>query len=620
VFWAKGFQQAIGTPWWYGVNSEDGASSVAATNLLFGSCAVLPIPDYARTDALMIIGANPWVSKGSFLHDPRMREHIQGVVDRGGRVFVVDPRRTETAERFEHVALRAGTDAWFLLSLIHVLVTEGLCDEQFLSELTTGYDELAAQAGRFPPERTEPITGVAAETVRDVARALGRARASVVYGRTGTCTQRFGTLNNVLHQAVNVLTGNVQKPGGWVFGWSPVPVAEMSEKMKLATFDKTHTRVSGLPDSFGFLPSSALYDEIMVPGEGQVRAIAMIGSNTIVSGPSGHKLVEALEALGTFFAIDLYVNETNKYADYILPCTTMYEREDIPLVFFDRFVRPSLQVTEAVTEPAGDARPEWEILEDLAKRMGLGGAYGNAPQRFLAKLGLRIKPRQMADLLLRTGKVGDWFGLRRNGWSWKKLLEKAPHGVVLHEDLPIEPLKGRLQHPDGKIHLADPRVMAEITRLEDEHTRQDPAFPLRLIGLREVRSHNSWMHNSEKLMPDSRRLTLRIHPADAANLGLAEGDEATVASTAGEIVVPVTLTDELIEGTVALPHGWGHAGSWQRANAAGGATSNFLASSRPEDVEALSGSTVLNGIPVRVEPVVVVPLFTEEESEPAVAG
>ena len=618
VFWAKGFQQAIGTPWWYGVNSEDGASSVAATHLLFGKCAVLPIPDYARTDALMIIGANPWVSKGSFLHDPRMREHIQGVVDRGGRVFVVDPRRTETAERFEHVALRAGTDAWFLLSLMHVLVTEGLCDDSFLAEHVTGFEELAAHARRFPPERTEAITGVAPDVVRDVARTLGRARASVVYGRTGTCTQRFGTLNNVLHQALNVLTGNIQKPGGWVFGWSPVPIAEMSEKMKLATYDVTHTRVSGLPDSFGFLPSSALYDEIMVPGDGQVRAIAMIGSNTIVSGPSGHRLVEAFEELDTFFAIDLYVNETNKYADYILPCTTMYEREDIPLVFFDRFVRPSLQVTEAITEPAGEARPEWEILEDLARRMGLGGAYGNAPQRFLAKLGLRITPRQMADLLLRTGKAGDWFGLRRSGWSWKKLLERAPHGVVLHEELPLGPLSKRLGHPDGKIHLAEPRVMAEIARLEA--AQDDPSYPLRLIGLREVRSHNSWMHNSEKLMPDSRRLTLRVNPADAARLGLGEGDEATVVSTAGEIAVPVTLTDELIEGTVALPHGWGHAGGWQRANAAGGATSNFLASNRAEDVEALSGSTVLNGIPVRVEPVVTIPILTEEQIERAVAG
>jgi formate dehydrogenase len=267
-------------------------------------------------------------------------------------------------------------------------------------------------------------------------------------------------------------------------------------------------------------------------------------------------------------------------------------------------IRPSLMVTEAITAPAGECRPEWEILDDIARRMGLGGAYSNAAQRWLAKtLRLRIKPRQMADLLLRTGKAGDWFGLRRSGWSWKKLAERAPHGVVLHEDLPLRPIKGRLQHPDRKIHLADPKVMAEITRLEREGV--DPDHPYRLIGLREVRSHNSWMHNSLKLMPDSRRLLLRIHPADADTLGLAEGDGARITSTAGEVVVPVTITDEMIQGTVALPHGWGHDGSWQRANAAGGATSNFLASSRPEDVEALSGSTVLNGIPVRIEPVTV---------------
>lgn len=602
VFWGKGFQDAVGTPWWYGVNSEDAASHVAATHILFGACGVLPIPDYRRTDVLMIIGANPWVSKGSLLHDPRMRDHMQGVVDRGGRVFVVDPRRTETAERFEHVALRAGTDAWFLLSVLQVIFSEGLADEEFLASHTLGADGLRREALRFPPEATEAITGVPADTVRDVARAIGRADAAVAYGRTGTCTQKFGTLNNVLHQAVNVVTGNIQKPGGWVFGWSPIPTAEMSEKMGLATYDEKHTRVAGLPDSFGFLPSSALYDEIMVPGDGQIRAFAMIGGNSVVSGPSGHRLIEALEALDTFFAIDLYMNETNRYADYILPCTTMYEREDLPMQFLDRFIRPSLQVTEAITEAPGECRPEWEILDELARRMGLGGAYSNAAQRWLAKtVGLRIKPRQMADLLLRTGKAGDWFGLRRNGWSWKKLATQAPHGVVLHEDLPLRSLKGRLQHPDKRIHLADPKVIAEIARLEQDRD-VDLDRPYRLIGMREVRSHNSWMHNSLKLMPDSRRLLLRIHPTDAETLGLAEGDEARITSTAGEIVVPVTLTDEMIEGTVALPHGWGHNGSWQRANAAGGATSNFLASSRVDDVEALSGSTVLNGIPVRIEP------------------
>ena len=603
VFWGKGFQDAIGTPWWYGVNSEDGASSVAATKLLFGACGVLPIPDYRRTDVLMVIGANPWVSKGSFLHDPRMREHMQGVVERGGRVFVVDPRRTETAERFEHIPLRAGTDAWFLLSVLQVLFSEGLVDEDFLARYTVGADRLRAEALRFPPEATEAITAVPADTVRDVARAIGRAGAAVAYGRTGTCTQKFGTLNNVLHQAVNVVTGNIQRPGGWVFGWSPIPTAEMSEKMGLATYDETHTRVAGLPDSFGFLPSSALYDEIMVPGDGQIRAFAMIGGNSVVSGPSGHRLVEALESLDTFFAIDLYMNETNKYAHYLLPCTTMYEREDFPMQFLDRMIRPSLMVTEAVTAPAGECRPEWEILDELARRMGLGGAYSNAAQRWVAKrLNLRIKPRQMADLLLRTGKAGDWFGLRRNGWSWKKLTTRAPHGVVLHEDLPLRPLEGRLQHPDKKIHLADTKVMAEITRLEQENA-VDVERPYRLIGMREVRSHNSWMHNAPRLMPDSRRHLLRIHPADAEALGLVEGDEARITSRAGEIVVPATLTDEIIPGTVALPHGWGHNGSWRRANASGGATSNFLASSRVEDVEALSGSTVLNGIPVRIEAV-----------------
>ena len=600
VIWSKGFQKAIGTPWYYGINSEDGGSRIAAFKILYGQCADMPIPDYRRTDLMVIIGANPWVSKGSLVSDPRIREHMTDIVERGGRVIVVDPRKTETAKIFEHIAIRGGTDPWFLLSILHVLVEQRLYDEDFVQQWTTGFDQWSEILERFPPAATEHITGVPAANVVELAEAIGRAKAAVVYGRTGTCTQKFGTFVNMLQDFVNIITGNLQRPGGWVFPWSPVPMAELAKMTKLDTYDEVHTRVAGLPDAYGILPANALADDIATPGKGQIRAMVLLASNCVVSSPDGRRLAHALAQLETMVSLDLYVNETNRHAHYVLPVTSMYEREDLPIPFLDKFIRPSLQVTEAVVEPIGQCRPEWEILDEIARRMGLGSADTVWIQRQMARIGLRMRPRTIADLLLRVGKGGDLFGLRRSGWSWRKLREQAPHGVVLHEYHPLAPLEHMIRTPDGKIPLTDPRIMSELARLESEEINA-PDFPLRLIGMREMKSHNSWMHNTERLMPASRTLTLRISPADAANGGLTDGELARVTSKTGSIEIPVTITNDMSEGTVALPHGWGHNGGWQRANAAGGATSNVLASSRPEDLEKLAAMSVLNGIPVRME-------------------
>jgi anaerobic selenocysteine-containing dehydrogenase len=602
VIWSKGFQSALGTPWYYGINSEDGGSRIAAFKILYGQCADMPFPDYRRTDLMMIIGANPWVSKGSLVSDPRIREHMTDLIERGGRIVVVDPRRTETAKMFEHVAIRGGTDAWFLLSILHVLVERRLYDEKFVHQWTTGFDQWADIFERFPPECTEPITGVPAATVVELAEAIGRAKAAVVYGRTGTCTQKFGTFVNVLQDFVNIITGNLQRPGGWVFPWSPVPMAELARMTKLDTYDEVHTRVAHLPDSYGILPANALADDISTPGKGQIRAMLLLASNCVISSPDGNRLAGALEQLETLVSLDMYVNETNKHAHYVLPVTSMYEREDLPIPFLDKLTRPSLQITEAVIEPVGQCRQEWEILDELARRMGLGSADSTWIQRQFARVGLRLSPRATADMLLRVGKGGDLFGLRRSGWSWRKLRERAPHGVVLHEYHPLAPLKDKIDTPDGKIPLADPRVMSEMARLDSEEANSSE-FPLRLIGMREMKSHNSWMHNTERMMPASRTLTLRISPADANDAGLHDGDLVRLTSKTGCIEIPVTVTIDMSRGTVALPHGWGHRGGWRRANTAGGASSNDLASSRPEDLERLAAMSVLNGIPVRMEPV-----------------
>ncbi len=599
AMWGKSFAKAIGTPWFYGVNSEDGASRVAAYKLLYGHCAHMPIPDVRRTGALLMLGANPFVSKGSFIHDPLLRQHMAEIVERGGRVWVVDPRRTTTAEQFEHIGIRAGTDAWFLLSLLHVIVERDLYDRAFVAAWTTGFERWKRELERFTPELCERLTGVPAATVVDVAEAIAGSRSAVVYGRTGTCTQRFGTLTNALQDFVNIATGNVQCPGGMVWAWSPVAIGPIAEAMKMATFDAVRTRVKGLPDTYGFLPSSALADEILTPGEGRIRGMVMIGSNPVVTAPAGQRLAEALEDLDVFVALDFYMNETNRYADYILPTTNMYERQDSPLHFANRYVRPSLKVTDRVVDPPGQAREEWAILDDIAKSMGIGSAHGYRVQRLLARAGLRMTPRGMADLLIRTGPVGDLFGLRRGGWSWRKLEQRAPSGVVLHEFLPLAPLKKFIKTPNRKIPLDHPTLLGELERLKAaDGDGASSRYPLRMIGMREMTSHNSWMHNSSRLMPPSRRHSIRISPVDAARLRIVDGDDVTVTSPAAQLVTVATVTDEMTPGTIAVPHGWGHHGGWRRANAAAGPTSNLLSS----EVEAASGTSVLNGIPVRVEP------------------
>lgn len=597
VMWGKTFLKAIGTPWFYGINSEDGASRVAAFKLLYGHIAHMPIPDVRRTQAMLVLGANPKVSKGSFIHDPHMPQHMREIVERGGRVWVVDPRRTTTAAEFEHVGIRAGTDAWFLLSVLNVLISRGLYDEEFVERWTTGFGFWTEAVTAFPPEVTEELTGVPADIVIDIAEHIGRADSAVVYGRTGTCTQRFGTLTNVLQDMINIITGNLQREGGMVWAWSPVPIGPITEAMKLATFDHVRTRVSNLPDTYGFLPSSALPEEILTPGEGQIRALVMMGSNPVVTGPNGSKLVDALEDLEVFAALDFYVNDTNRHAHYILPTTTMYERDDVPIQFSNRYVRPALRITEKVVDAPGQAREEWVILNDIARRMGLGGAHGTAVERFLAKRGLAMTPKMLADLLIRIGSAGDLFGLRRRGWSWKKLAEQAPHGVVLHEYLPLKPLKKLIKTADGKIPLTHPTIVTEFLRLERAHgDGAEDGYPLRMIGMREMTSHNSWMHNAARLMPPGRQHSIRINPDDAAELGVRSGDLVSVTSPAGEVQTHATVTDEMVRGTIAMPHGWGHTGGWRRATAAGGATSNLLSS----EVEQASGTSVLNGIPVRV--------------------
>ena len=598
VLWTKGFLDALGSPHYYTAGSQDVNNRFAASALLYGSPLLVPIPDIARTDFLFMVGANPLVSHGSVLSAPRVREQLLAITDRGGRVVVVDPRRTETARQFEHLPVHPDSDGWLLLSMLNVIFEEGLADKTYLAAHTAGWEFIAHQAAAYPPESTEQRTGIEPERLREVARAFAKAEHAAAYGRTGSCLGRFGTLVAFLLDALNAVTGNLDRPGGAVFGDPPIPLDEIGEKAGLDTYGKTRSRFGNIPDVLGNLPATLLPREITTPGERQIRALFVSAGNPVLSVPDGNALEAALGQLDLMVSLDFYVNETNKHADYVLPSTTFLEREDIPVALMGFFSTPFAQTTEPVVEPAGEARQEWEVIDELSRSVGVA-PYSPPALRRLARLGIRVTPRRLIDFLLRLGRRGDLFGLRRSGLSLAKLA-RHPHGIVLDDHVATGVLNRKVRHKDGRVHLHAAEISSELDRVAALNGERSD-FPLKLIGMRELRSHNSWMHNAALLMRGGRTHSLRMHPDDATEAGIADGDRVTVASTSGSVEVPVSVTDEMTPGTVALPHGWGHCGGWQLANEVGGVNVNLLAPSSPESLERLAGMAHLNGIPVRVE-------------------
>jgi anaerobic selenocysteine-containing dehydrogenase len=597
--WVVGFLSAIGSKHYYTASSQDVSNRFAASALLYGSPFLLPIPDLKRTDLLLMFGANPLVSHGSVLTAPRIKDQLSGIVARGGRVIAVDPRRSETARAFEHVAVNPDSDAWLLLSILQVIFAEGLEDAEALGEQARGSDFVRAVAAEHPPEQTEARTGVPEESVRRLARDLAAADHAAVYGRTGSCLGRNGTLVSFLLDALNVATGNLDREGGAMFGSGPIDFAKLAEDLGVGTYAAIRTRVGALPEVLGQLPASVMAKEMQTAGKGQIRALFVSAGNPVLSVPNGDELERAMSGLELSVGIDLYLNDTNKHADFVLPATTFLEREDFPLPFLTLHTTPFVQWTERVVDPYGEARQEWEIIEQISRRIGVVPS-ASSPLRRLGRLGIRLSPRRLIDLLLRAGPDGDRFGLRRKGMNLRRVASD-PHGTVLRPYLEAGVLRREIRHRDGRVRLDPPEILEEVERLRSQNGR-DPRYPLRLIGLRELRSHNSWMHNAALLMRGGRTHAARVNPDDAAEVGVEDGERCRISSRHGTIELPAKLTDEVKRGTIAVPHGWGHrGGGWSTANSAGGANVNLLTSSDPADLERLAGMAFLNGVPVRIE-------------------
>lgn len=593
----------------FSAGSQDINNRFVASQLLYGSPFALPVPDVLRTDLLVVIGANPMVSHGSAVTLPRIRDRMCDIVRRGGRVVVVDPRRTETAAQFEWLGIVPDGDAFFLLSVLHVLFGEGLADEAALARQADGVRWLRRLAEPFSPEATELRTGIAPDRLRALAHDLATAQRAAVYGRVGTSVGQSGTLTTYLLDAVNLVAGNLDRPGGSMFGGYGFPAERWLMKAAagaMRAMYRRRSRIGGFPSVLGTEPASVMAKEITTPGAGQIRALFVSAGNPVLSVPNGDELERALGELDLMVGIDLYVNETTAHCDYVLPATTMYERDDFPVVFQALQPTPFRQATEAVIAPVGQARPEWAVIDDLTGRLWRASpvfATLKAVRKVLAPLGVKISPRPIADAVIRLGAGGDRFRLRPGRLTFARLTARQPHGVVLAPNLRAGVLADTVVYRGRRMRLRHEQIAAEVDALA---RRAEPAdYPLRLIGMRELRSENSWLHNAPLLMRGERTQRALVHAGTATAAGIADGDVVRIVSRHGAIELPAALTAEIMPGVVAVPHGWGHSGSggWSVANAAGGASVNALMSSAPEDLERLAGMARLTGVPVRIEPV-----------------
>jgi anaerobic selenocysteine-containing dehydrogenase len=586
--------------------SQDVNNRFVASQLLYGTPLALPVPDVLRTDLLVVIGANPVVSHGSVLTLPRIKDRMHDVVKRGGRVLVIDPRRTETAAQFEWLGIVPDGDAYLLLSLLQVMFSENLVDRERLSQQADGLGWLELLAQPFSPESTADRTGIDPATVRSLAGDLVRTERAAVYGRVGTSIGENGTLTTYLLDAVNVVAGNLDVPGGSMFGRFGLPgerwLNAVGGALLRTIYARRRSRIGGFPSVLASEPAGVMAKEITTPGRGQVRALFVSAGNPVLSVPNGDELERALESLELMVGIDIYVNETLAHCDYVLPATSMYERDDFPLPFQTLQPTPFRQATEAVIAPVGQARQEWEIIDDLTRRLWRrtpGFAALGVLRKALSAFGVQLRPRLLVDAVIRLGEGGDRFGLRR-GLSFSKLTGRHPHGTVLAPNLRNGVLRDTVVYRGRRVRLQHDQIAAEVGKLS--RRRAPDGYPMRLIGMREARSENSWLHNSPLLMRGERLQQARMHVDDAAAADIVDGDTVRITSPYGEIELPVVLTKDIVVGVVAVPHGWGHKGTagWRVANGAGGANVNRLMSSDPADIEGLAGMARLTGVPVRV--------------------
>lgn len=623
------FTKSLGSRNVFSASTVDQFPKQLASGLMFGTALSVPICDIDRTDYMIILGANPLVSNGSLMTAPNYGARLRRLRERGGKVVVIDPRRTKTATAAnEHLFIKPGTDAWFLFAIVHTLYDENLVDPGVLAEHTQDLDKIEELARDYSPESVAERCGIPAEEIRRIAREFAAAPSACLYARIGTCTQEFGTIASWLPEVIHVLTGNLDRPGGAMFTKAAHGPPNTKGKPGVGRGirpPRARSRVRGLPEIFGEFPCSVMAEEIETPGEGQIKAMVTIAGNPVLSTPNGERLDKALSTLDFMVSVDIYLNETTRHADVILPGPSPLEDIQFDPAFISLSVRNVARYSPAIFPLPETMQPEWQTLLRLASIVSGGGPNpdinvvdgmvigqliqrelkkenspiaGREPAEILKALEPRVGPERLIDFMLRTGPYGEGFGANPDGLTLDKVAN-APNGGI---DLgPLEPrIPEVLRTASGKIEMAPQPILEDLQRLKaaEENGKHDDFV---LIGRRHLFTNNSWLNNLQSLTAGKAACTALINPADAERLGLENGATAEIASRVGVVRAPVELDADIMPGVISLPHGWGHNAPGTQlsvASADAGVNSNILADEMLLD--APSGNAVLCGIPVSV--------------------
>lgn len=631
----------------FSATSVDQLPHMLAALQMFGHQLLLPIPDLDNTDFMLMLGANPAASNGSLLTAGDVMGRLKKIQARGGRVVVLDPRRSETAQQVgEHHFIKPASDVYFLAALLNVLFAENLVNEQAVNQHALGLEAVKLAIQPFTPDVVAPLTGIAAETVRGLAREFAQAKSAVCYGRMGVCTQEYGGASAWLINVINVVTGNLDKVGGALFNHAAIDLVGLSSSTAAGrgSFNRYQSRVRGLPEFNGELPVATLAEEILTEGKGQIKALITHAGNPVLSTPNGIQLEKALDSLDFMVAIDIYLNETTRHAHIILPPTGPLEHGHYDLVFNLLAVRHIAKYSAPILTPPQNTLHDWQILLELTARLSSKTSKDKWLWKGITAIVERLQPEGILDLLLQIGPYGNLpFGLTPLAERSAKLLVKAlsaipqtkdfayqlqklltatpvggkahglsmaklkehPHGIDLGALQPS--LAQRICTPDHKVVLASHIYLAELSRarlvLTNAKPRQITEFSL--IGRRHVRSNNSWLHNSLPLVKGKNRCTAIMNSVDAQALAVQEGDLINVKSRVGQISIPVEISDDIMQGVLSIPHGFGHHRQGTQLSIAEGKAAGVSMNDITDEtyVDGISGTAVLNGIPVTVMPV-----------------